>query len=49
MPTSKFNLKAGYIKIFSPGSEHTSSVKRVEKIDITWIFSYRTEIFYFLT
>ena len=33
---------------FSPGYEHSSSAKRVEKIDITWYFSFRTESFYFL-
>ena len=49
MATSKFNLETGYMKIFSPWSEHSSSVKQVEKIDITWCFSSRTENFYFLT
>ena len=34
MATSKFDLAAGYMKIFSPGSEHSNSAKRVEKINI---------------
>ena len=48
MATSKFNLEAGYMKIISPGSEHSCSAKRVDRIDITWYFSSRTENFYFL-
>ena len=48
MATSKFNLEGGYIKIFSPGSEHSCSAKGVDQIDITWYFSSRTESFYFL-
>ena len=48
MATSKFNLEAGYMKIISPGSEHSCSAKRVDKIDITWYFSSQTENFYFL-
>ena len=48
MSISKFNLEADFMKIFSPESEHSSSAKRVENIDITWYFSSRTENFYFL-
>ena len=48
MATLKFNLEAGYMKSFSPGSEHSSSAKRVEKIDILWYFSSRTKIYDFL-
>ena len=48
MATSKFNLEAGYMRIISPGSEHSCSAKRVDRIDITWYFSYWTEKFYFL-
>ena len=48
MATSKFNLEAGYMKIISPGPEHSCSTKRVVKIDITWYFSSRTENFFFL-
>ena len=48
MATSKFDLEAGYMKIFSPGSENSNSAKRVEKIDITWYFSSWTESFYLL-
>ena len=49
MATSKFDLEAGYMKIFSPGSENSNSAKGVERIDITWYFSSRTENFYLLT
>ena len=48
MATSKFNSEAGYMKIISPGSEHSCSAKRVDKIDIRWYFSSQTENFYFL-
>ena len=39
MATSKFNLDAGYINIFSPGSENYNSAKRVGRIDIRLYFS----------
>ena len=48
MATSKFDLLAGYLKIFSPGSENCNSAKRVEKNDIIWYFSSRTENFHLL-
>ena len=48
MATSKFNLEADYMKTFSSGSENSNSAKRVEKVDITWYFSSRSEKFYFL-
>ena len=48
MATSKFNLGVDYMKTFSPGSENSSSAKRVEKFDITWSFSSRIEHFYSL-
>ena len=48
MAASKFNLEADYMKIISPRSENPSSAKRVDKIDVTWYFSSRTENFYFL-
>ena len=48
MATSKFNLQADYMKIFNSGSENSNSAKRVEKVDIAWYFSSRTENFYFL-
>ena len=48
MATFRFNLEAVYMKIISPGCEHSCSAKRVDKIDTTWYFSYRTENFYFL-
>ena len=41
-------FNAGYMKIFSPGSESSSSAKRVEKLDIAWYFSFGTENFCFL-
>ena len=47
MATLKFNLEAGYMKIFSPVSEHSNSAKRVEKIDFLWYFSSLTKIFLF--
>ena len=48
MASSKFNLEAGYMNFISLGSEHSCSAKRVDKIDITWCFSSRTENVYFL-
>ena len=30
MATSKFNLEAGYMKIISPGSEHSCLAKQVK-------------------
>ena len=48
MATSEFNLESGYMKIVSPGSEHSCSAKGIDEIDITWYFSSRTENFYFL-
>ena len=48
MATSKFDLGAGNIKIFSPGSENSNLAKLVEKIDLIWYFSSRTENLYLL-
>ena len=47
MATSKFNLEADYMKIFTSGPENFNSAKRVDKVDITWYFSCRTEKFLF--
>ena len=48
MPTSKFDLGAGYMKIISLGSENSKQAKRVEKVDIVWYFSSRIKNFYLL-
>ena len=47
MANSKFNLEAGYMKIISPGSEHSAWLNELIKLILHGIFHPGLKIFIF--